>query len=150
MEIKEFYSLEDKEYWKNQIKNCDWEAGQLLYHLLNEDKLKEWCGEETKVFLLADQQSLVSFCTFAGTDDVRDTELGPWVGFVYTFPQYRGHRYVEFLLNFAYETAKNDGAGQIYISTGETGLYEQYGYSFFKMMSNANGENSRVYKIEIK
>ena len=26
MEIKEFYSTEDKEYWLNQIKKSDWDA----------------------------------------------------------------------------------------------------------------------------
>ena len=54
------------------------------------------------------------------------------------------------LLDYAYETAKNDGAGQIYISTGESGLYEKYGYSFFQMMIDDHGEDSRVYKIEVR
>ena len=53
------------------------------------------------------------------------------------------------LLDFAYETAKENGAGQIYISTGETGLYEKYGYSFYQMMKDMHGEDSRVYKKEI-
>lgn len=150
MEIREFYSLADKEYWINQIKKSDWRAGQFLYTLLAEDKLKELCGERTRVFLLTDNQSLVSFCTLAEIDDIRDTALSPWVGFVYTFPQYRGHRYMGTLLDFAYKTAKNDEASHIYISTGETGLYEKYGYSFLNMMIDANGEDSRVYKIEIK
>ena len=38
----------------------------------------------------------------------------------------------------------------IYISTGETGLYEKYGYSFWKMMKDMNGEDSRVYRKEIR
>jgi len=38
----------------------------------------------------------------------------------------------------------------IYISTGETGLYEKYGYSFWKMMKDVNGEDSRVYRKEIR
>lgn len=53
------------------------------------------------------------------------------------------------LLDFACQTAKNDGAKQVYISTGETGLYEKYGYSFYQMMKDMNGEDSRVYKKEI-
>lgn len=44
------------------------------------------------------------------------------------------------LLDFACQTAKNDGAKQVYISTGETGLYEKYGYSFYQMMKDMNGE----------
>ncbi len=149
MEVKEYYIIEDKEYWLNQIKKSDWGAGQYLYELLSKNELKKLCGETTKVFLLTDNLQLVSFCTLAEVDDVRDTELGPWIGFVYTFPQYRGHRYMGILLEYAYVTAKSDGARQLYISTGETGLYEKYGYSFYQMMKDMNGEDSRIYRIDV-
>jgi GNAT superfamily N-acetyltransferase len=150
MEVKEYYSLDDKEYWLNQIKKSDWEAGQFLYELLSKNELRRLCGETTKVFLLTDHQQLVSFCTLAEMDDVRDTELKPWIGFVYTFPQYRGHRYMGILLEYAYTTAKSDGFRQLYISTGETGLYEKYGYSFYQMMKDMHGEDSRVYRIDVE
>ncbi len=150
MDVKEFYNLVDKEYWLEQIKKSDWGAGQYLHDLLSKNKLKELCGETTKVFLLTDHQQLLSFCTLAEEDDVRDTGLTPWIGFVYTFPQYRGHRYMESLLKYAYDAAKNEGAEQIYISTGETGLYEKYGYSFYQIMNDMQGEASRIYRIDVK
>lgn len=53
------------------------------------------------------------------------------------------------LLNHAYETAKDSGAEYIYISTGETGLYEKYGYSFYRIMKDMHGEDSRVYRREV-
>jgi Predicted acyltransferase len=149
MKVIEFFSIDDKEFWLNQIKKSNWEAGQYLYDLLSNNKLKDLCGATTKVFLLTDNQQLVSFCTLAEVDDVRDIELNPWIGFVYTFPQYRGHRYIGILLDFAYETAKSDGARQLYISTGETGLYEKYGYTFYQMMKDVHGENSRIYTIDV-
>lgn len=149
MEIKEFYTTDNQEYWIEQIKNSDWGAGQFLYTLLSENRLKELCGESTKVYLLTDDQNLVSFCALEELDDVRDTDLGPWIGFVYTFPQYRGHRHMGILLNHAYETAKDSGAEYIYISTGETGLYEKYGYSFYRIMKDMHGEDSRVYRRQV-
>ncbi len=150
MEVEEFYSLQDKEYWLEQIKKSDWGAGQYLHDLLCKNELMELCGATTKVYMLTDNQELMSFCTLAEMDDVRNSELSPWIGFVYTFPQYRGHRYVGFLLAHAYEAAKSYGAKQIYISTGEVGLYEKYGYSFYKLMKDIHGEDSRVYRIDIK
>ena len=51
-----------------------------------------------KVLLLTEDSKLISFCTYAGKDDIQPTELSPWVGFVYTFPEYRGHRYVGLLM----------------------------------------------------
>ena len=36
-----------------------------------------------------------------------------------------------------------------YKHAGETGLYEKYGYTFWKMMKDINGDDSRVYKTDI-
>ena len=149
MEIKELFCTENKEYWIEQIGKSDWSAGQFLYQLLTENRLKKLCGETTRVFMLTDDEKLVAFCALEELDDVRDTELGPWIGFVYTFPQYRGHRHMGILLDAAYDAAKIDGAKEIYISTGETGLYEKYGYSFYQMMKDMHGEDSRVYRREV-
>ena len=149
MEIKELFCTENKEYWIEQIGKSDWSAGQFLYQLLTENRLKKLCGETTRVFMLTDDEKLAAFCALEELDDVRDTELGPWIGFVYTFPRYRGHRHMGILLNHAYEASKDSGAEYIYISTGETGLYEKYGYSFYRIMKDMHGEDSRVYRREV-
>jgi len=143
--IIEYFSTENKEYWLSKIKESDWGAGQFLYELLKNQKLKELVGENTKVLMLVDGGNLVSFCTLADKDDIQPTELTPWIGWVYTFPEYRGHRYVGKLLNYAEELAKLNGMDNIYISTNHNGLYEKYGYQFFEMMKDIHGEDSRVY-----
>ena len=149
MKIIDFYTSDDKAHWLSEIKKSDWGAGKYLYELLRDQKLKELCGEWTRVLLLVDDESLVSFCTYAEQDDVREPSLTPWVGFVYTFPEYREKRRVGKLLEYAYKLAKNDGHKHIYISTGETGLYEKYGYHFWKIMKDFHGEDSRVYKTDV-
>lgn len=145
MNIIEYFSTDNKEYWLSKIKESDWGAGQFLYELLKNQKLKEYVGENTKVLMLIDGENLISFCTFAEKDDIQPTELTPWIGWVYTFPQYRGHRYVGKLLSYAEALAKTDGINSIYISTNHNGLYEKYGYEFFEMMKDIHGEDSRVY-----
>ena len=145
MNITEYFSTDNKEYWLSKIKESDWGAGQFLYELLKNQKLKEYVGENTKVLMLVDGENLISFCTFAEKDDIQPTELTPWIGWVYTFPHYRGHRYVGKLLSYAEAVAKTDGINSIYISTNHNGLYEKYGYEFFEMMKDMHGEDSRVY-----
>ena len=127
-----------------EIKKSDWSAGHYLYELLRNHRLKGLCGQSTKVLLLTEGEHLISFCTYAEQDDVREPTLTPWVGFVYTFPAFRGKRYMKHLLEHAESLARTEGREYIYISTGETGLYEKYGYSFWKMMKDVNGEDSRV------
>ena len=98
--------------------------------------------------MLTEGRQLISFCTYAEQDDIREPALTPWVGFVYTFPEYRGNRYMGILLDYAEELARSEGRNYVYISTGEVGLYEKYGYTFWKLMNDVNGEASRVYRKE--
>jgi len=99
MEILEYFTSEDKEHWLSEIGKSDWGAGKFLHRLLKEEKLKETVGENAKVLLLTDRERLISFCTFAEKDDIQPTELTPWIGWVYTFPEYRGTDLPENCLN---------------------------------------------------
>ncbi len=145
MEIIEYFSSEDKEHWLSKIGESDWSSGKFLHKLLKNGELKNATGENTKVLLLAEGEELVSFCTFADMDDIQPTELTPWIGFVFTFPDHRGHRHAGKLLAHAEKLAKERGFGNVYISTNHIGLYEKYGYEFFEMMKDIDGEDSRVY-----
>ncbi len=145
MEFIEYYNSDNKEHWLSEIKKSEWGAGQFLHKLLKEETFKETVGENSDVLMLTDGETLISFCTLAEMDDIQPTDLTPWIGFVFTFPQYRGHRYSGRLLFFAEEKAKSQGADSIYISTNHIGLYEKSGYEFFGIMKDIDGEDSRVY-----
>ena len=90
MKIIDYYTTDDKLHWLNELGECDWDAGQYLHELLQSDSLKELVGENTRVLLLTEGDTLISFCTLAEKDDIQPTDLTPWIGFVYTFPAYRG------------------------------------------------------------
>lgn len=145
MNVIEYFNSDDKEYWLSKIKESDWGAGAFLHDLLKKQKLGELVGEKTRVLLLVDGGELVSFCTLAEKDDIQPTDLTPWVGWLYTFPQYRGKHLAGKLLCHAEALAREDGADAIYISTNHTGLYEKYGYKFFDIMKDIDGEDSKVY-----
>ncbi|MGN0165359.1 MAG: GNAT family N-acetyltransferase [Lachnospiraceae bacterium] len=146
MRVIEYFTTENKEHWLNEIKKCDWGAGQYLYQLLSENSLKQKIGDTALVLLLVDKDRLVSFCTFAPVDDIQPTSLSPWIGFLYTFPDYRGHKYVGMLLDYAESLATVMEREYIYISTNHIGLYEKYGYVFYKTEKDIGGEDSRVYR----
>lgn len=97
------------------------------------------------MLLLTEGETLISFCTLAPMDDIQPTDLTPWIGFVYTFPAFRGQGYAEKLMRHAEKLAKADGADSVHVSTNHVGLYERYGYTFFGMMKDVSGEDSRVY-----
>ena len=96
--------------------------------------------------MLVDEYRLVSFCTFAPKDDIQPTDLSPWIGFLYTFPEYRGNKYAGMLLDYAESIATVMEREYIYISTNHNGLYEKYGFEFYKTEKDINGEDSRIYR----
>ena len=145
MEIIEYFSADNKEYWLSRLKECDWGAGHYLYELLKKQELKKLVGETTKLLMLVEGTNLVSFCTLAEKDDIQPTELTPWLGWIYTFPAYRGNRYASILMKHAEKLATEAETNSIYISTNHIGLYEKYGYEFSQTMKDIEGEDSRVY-----
>ena len=150
MRVIDYDSCGQQEYWLNEIKKSDWRAGQYLYKLSRENRFRDAVGEKSKVLMLVDEDKLVSFCTYAERDDIQPAALSPWMGFVYTFPQYRGHRYVGNLFQEIEKLAKAENVREFYISTNHTGLYEKYGCEFYQMMNDMNGEPSRVYRKRVE
>ena len=149
MEIKELSELEDKQYWISKIKESDWRAGKYLADLLETNEFYEHCGSSSKVFLLTENTDLISFCTYAEKDEIPDTDLTPWIGFVYTFPQFRGKRRIGKLIEHIYRLAKKEEHNALYISTNQQGLYEKFGATYFCTLKDRWGEDTLVYKLTI-
>ena len=145
MEFLEYFSTENKNHWLEKISGCDWEAGQYLAYLLKSNGLFDLVGENSRVLLLTEGDELISFCTLAKYDDVQPTELTPWIGWIYTFPKFRGNRMAGKLLEYAESLAKDDCAEAVHISTNHDGLYEKYGYRFLRYDKDVDGEDTKIY-----
>ena len=148
MDILDLERTVKPDWWLKQIASCDWSAGQYLHTLLTGNRFHAQCGETARVLLLTDGTKLVSFCTYAEKDDIPDTDLTPWMGFVYTRPDYRGRRLMGKLITRVKELARDDGYETLWISTGENGLYEKYGAEFVTNMTDRRGGDSRIYRMD--
>ncbi len=149
-EIIEYYDSMNKEHWLAEIAKSDWRAGQLLYELIRDDKLKNLCGENAKVLLLVDGEKLISYCTYVEQDEINEPEIKPWIGFVYTFPEYRGKRLFGNLVECACALAREEGYDVLHVSTETIGIYETYGFIYWKSMPSIYGWTSRVYRKNLK
>lgn len=149
MTILNYFDSDRQAHWLREIGKSDWRAGAFLHELLRSGTFFDTVGDGSRVLLLTDGDTLLSFCTYAKQDDIQPTDLTPWVGFVYTFPAYRGHRYAGLLMKEAARLAKADGVPAVYISTNHVGLYETYGCEFFAQMNDMDGQPSRVYVMKV-
>lgn len=145
MEIISFYENDRPEYWLSKLDGCDWRAGASLCRMIRENTFFDRLGKNSRLLLLTDGDDIVSFCTYAEKDDIQPTELTPWIGFVYTYPKYRGHRYFGLLMDEVERLAKEDNVPAVYISTREEGLYEKYGCEYLGEMTDYHGEPSSVF-----
>lgn len=147
MQISEYFEADEAERRAllGALRRCDWGAGKFLLRLLEEGTFAETLGGAGKLFFLLDGTSVVSFLTLTNQDCVAALERTPWIGFVFTFPAYRGHRYSGLLLDHARRCAARAGATRVYLATDHTGLYEKYGFSYLENRLDIHGEDSRIY-----
>lgn len=163
---------------REQIVQGDWRAAKYLYEVLEQGKLKERYGKSTRLLLLVEddlreasteafrvsdredvteglqRKEVLAFCTLAERDEIVEEEMTPdmkpWIGFVYTYPEHRGHRYSEKLIRHACGLAKRDGYRKVYLSSNEIGLYEKYGFVFQKRLHTVWDEETQVFVKKLR
>ena len=136
MEIIEYFECNQNVDWITQIENCDWNAAKILSELLhNPNEFNDVLGENGKLFILKDGDKLVAFATLTRRECIEDDSLYPWIGFVYTRPEYRGKRLSEKIVEHACNVAKDQGYNRVYIATEYAGeLYKKYGFVYKGIM----------------
>ena len=147
MEILEYFEQNEasRKFWAAWIAEGDWRAAKYLANLLTQDTFQNRYGPDGRIFLLTEENTLVSFCTFVRQDEIEAEHLNPWIGFVYTFPAFRGHRYSQRLIDHVCSFAKEQGHQNIYLSSDEQGLYEKYGFRPLQPMKTIGGDMTQVY-----
>lgn len=148
MDIIDYFKSDKPDYWLAEIKKGDWRAIPTLVRFIEENSFNENLGKGT-LLLLTEGDRLLSFVTFAERDSIEDDSLSPWVGFVYTFPEHRGHRYVGKLIRRCEEIAAENGVPTIFVCTDHVGLYEKYGFSYIESRVDIYGDDSRIYRKNI-
>ena len=101
MEIIDYFESKEQSYWLEEIGKSDWVAGHYLHDLLKKNEFKSLCGEGSKVYLLVEGRELMCFCTYAEQDEIDEPSITPWLGFLYTFPKFRGKEELVSSLNMA-------------------------------------------------
>ncbi|MBP5168441.1 MAG: GNAT family N-acetyltransferase [Oscillospiraceae bacterium] len=149
MKVIDYFKSDRQQHWLEEIKRSDWGAGAYLFELISKGTFFDAVGEESRILLLIEGDALISYCTYAEKDDIQPTELTPWMGFVYTFPEHRGHRYIGKLFDEIERIAREEGISEVYISTNHIGLYEKYGCEYKTQMNDIDGTPSRIYVKKI-
>lgn len=145
MQIIEYFEDADNKKWIDRIEQCPWNAARLMAKLLKEDTFYSTLGGSGKFYIMIDGEKVVSFLALTKQDCIADEELFPWIGFVFTALEYRGHRYSEQMIKHACAQAKNEGHKKVYLATDHVGFYEKYGFTYMENRIDVYGDDSRIY-----
>lgn len=148
MKIIEYFTGDHQPHWRTAIADNAWSAARFLAILLEKDEFHQHVGKGT-VYLLTEGDKLISFLTLTERDCIDAPEYTPWIGFVHTAPEYRGHRYIGKLIDHACAVAQKHGTQRVYLATDHVGLYEKYGFTYLENRMSIHGEDSRVYVREV-
>ena len=115
-------------YWEETIssaENCSWRAGPVLADKMRKNEFKGW----ERVCAACVDGKVAGFCTVTEKDELPEGyAFTPFIGFVFVAEMYRGNRSSEKMIQHAAAYARKLGHEQIYIMSGEIGLYEKYGF----------------------
>lgn len=150
MQYVEFFASDLQERLLKYLEQCDWKAGRYLAQLLSTGQFESMLGTGSKLFFLMDEDAVVSFVTLTHQDCIADESMYPWLGFLYTEPNYRGHRYSEQIIQHALSVAKDMGHSSVFLATDHVGLYEKYGFTHIDNRLDVWGEMSRIYRIDLE
>lgn len=114
--------------WNRTIKYaeaCSWGAGRTLADMMRKNAFES----NERVIVALHDNDIAAFCTLSNRDELPpEYDFKPFVGFVFVDEKYRGNRLSEKLIDAACETARKQGFTEIFIMSGEIGLYEKYGF----------------------
>ena len=129
------------------IENCSYEAKDHIAGLVRNWEFTDW---ET-MFAAKVDGKVVGMASALKEDYYPLPELFPWVSCIFVSEEYRGQRISGKLIDFANEYLKSLGFDVSYIPTSpdNIGLYEHYGYSFVKEITNYGGDNDLLYMKNI-
>lgn len=150
MEFIRYSQSSDQARLAEMIGRGDWSAARFLKKLLQEGTFHSTLGGEGDVLLLMDGETIASFVTLTRQDCIADESLCPWLGFLFTFPEYRGRGCAGQLLAYGCELAKSQGHKRVYLATDHVGLYEKYGFHYMENRVDVWGEDSRIYYKELE
>ena len=129
------------------VKSFSWEeVKEHTVRVIKDWEFEEW---ETPFVAMADGR-IVGMVTLMKTDYYPLPEIYPWVSTLFVSEEYRGNRISKRLIDFANEYANSLGFDTTYIPSEHIGLYEKYGYSYLKDITNYGGGTDRLYAKEIR
>lgn len=113
------------------------------YFMLKNDRVIGWTGLHEKEPVSGKVYGWEGTLT---KDEVMSDDLSPWIAPLLVHPDERGNRYGKYLLEHVRKEAGKHGFEIVYLTTGEIGYYEKYGFREVGLTTFTWGRPTKVYE----
>jgi GNAT superfamily N-acetyltransferase len=113
------------------------------YFLLKNDRVVGWTGLYEKEVVSG---RVYGWEGSLQKEEVDCDDLSPWITPLLVHPDERGNRYGKLLLEHARKEAGRLGYPHVYLTTGEIGFYEKYGFREVGLTTFTWGRPTKVYE----
>lgn len=116
------------------------------YFMLKDNKVIGWTGICEKEVVSG---RVYGWNGTLAQNEILSENLSPWITPLLVHPDERGNRYGKLLLDHARKEAGLRGFGVVYLTTGEIGYYEKYGFREVGLTTFTWGRPTKVYEAEV-
>ena len=116
------------------------------YFMLKNNRVIGWTGlHENKVV----SGKVYGWEGSVRQDEILSENLSPWITPLLVHPDERGNRYGKLFLEYVRKEAGRLGFKVVYLTTGEIGYYEKYGFREVGLTIFTWGRPTKVYEAEV-
>lgn len=113
------------------------------YFMLKNDRVVGWTGLHEKEMLAG---TVYGWEGTLAKDKIDCNDLSPWITPLLVHPDARGNQYGKRLLDYARKEAGRMGFHTVYLTTGEIGYYEKYGFREVGLAAFTWGRPTKIYE----
>ena len=113
------------------------------YFMLKDNRVIGWTGLHEKEVVSG---KVYGWEGSLKKEEVMSDDLTPWITPLLVHPDERGNRYGKQLLEYARKDAGRLGFKLVYLTTGEIGYYEKYGFREVGLTTFTWGRPTKVYE----
>lgn len=115
------------------------------YFMLKNNRVIGWVGLHKKEVVSG---KVYGWEGTIAREEVLSEQLSPWITPLLLHPDERGNHYGKLLLDYARKEAGRFGYKIIYLTTGEIGYYEKYGFREVGLTTFTWGRPTKVYETD--
>lgn len=115
------------------------------YFMLKNNRVIGWVGLHEKEVVFG---KVYGWEGMIACEEVLGEQLSPWITPLLVHPDERGNQYGKLLLDYVRREAGRFGYEMIYLTTGEIGYYEKYGFREVGLTTFTWGRPTKVYETD--